>query len=181
MDLEFNTMMTSLAQAHSSPHPGGIQHPGGFQGHPMQGAMAVPHSQGQGQPGMPQQMHMGVSGPGGPQVSQAGALMGGMPPGAGPSAHALQHLNPQAQMLQQQQQAAMCKSISLFPLRRWCKEIRVLRSRYQPDVVADGPNADRTSNISRQPSIPHAAAATTTAYESTTSCRCSTSYDSTVI
>jgi hypothetical protein len=77
----------------------------------------VPHNPGQqvpGQPGMPQQMHMGVSGPGGPQVSQAGAMMGGMPPGAGgPSAHALQHLNPgqaqqqQAQMFQQQQ--AMCK------------------------------------------------------------------------
>lgn len=99
--------MTSLAQAYS-PHPGGI-HPGVPQGHPM------PHNQGQqGQPGMPQQMHMGVSGPGGPQVSQAGALMGGMPPGAGiPSAHALQHLNPnqaaqQQQMLQQQQQMA-CK------------------------------------------------------------------------
>lgn len=175
-------MMTSLAQAHSSPHPGGIQHPGGFQGHPMQGAMAVPHSQGQGQPGMPQQMHMGVSGPGGPQVSQAGALMGGMPPGAGgPSAHALQHLNPQAQMLQQQQQqAAMCKSISSFSLRCVCKEIRLLRTRYQPDVV-DGPNADGTSNISRQPSIPHSAAATTTAHESTTSCGCSSSHDSTVI
>jgi hypothetical protein len=53
------------------------------------------------------QMHMGVSGPGGPQAGQAGALMGVMPPGAGgpggPSAHALQHLNPQAQMYQQQQ------------------------------------------------------------------------------
>lgn len=97
----------SLAQSHS-PYPAGIQqHPGGVpQGHPMAG---VPHAPGQqipGQPGMPQQMHMGVSGPGGPQVTQAGALMGGMPPGAGgPSAHALQHLNPgqqQAQMYQQQ-------------------------------------------------------------------------------
>ena len=104
-------MMTSLAQSYS-PHPGGIQqHPGAPQGHPMAG---VPHNPGQqvpGQPGMPQQMHMGVSGPGGPQVTQAGAMMAGMPPGAGgPSAHALQHLNPgqqaQAQMFQQQQ--AMC-------------------------------------------------------------------------
>jgi hypothetical protein len=102
--------MTSLAAQNFQPHPGGIQqHPGVPQGHPM----AVPHNpnqQGQPGPGMPQQMHMGVSGPG-PQVSQAGALMGGMPPGAGgPSAHALQHLNPgqaqQAQMFQQQQ---MCK------------------------------------------------------------------------
>jgi hypothetical protein len=106
-------MMTSLAQSYS-PHPGGIQqHPGVPQGHPMAG---VPHNPGQqvpGQPGMPQQMHMGVSGPGGPQVSQAGAMMGGMPPGAGgPSAHALQHLNPgQAQQAQAQmyQQQAMCK------------------------------------------------------------------------
>lgn len=73
----------------------GVQHPG----------QQVP-----GQPGMPQQMHMGVSGPGGPQVTQA--MMGGMPPGAGgPSAHALQHLNPgQAQQAQQiYQQQAMCK------------------------------------------------------------------------
>lgn len=111
-------MMTSLAQAYS-PHPGGIQqHPGVSQGHPM----AVPHNPGQqGQPGMPQQVHMGVSGPGGPQVTQAGALMGGMPQGAGgPSAHALQHLNPnhaqQAQLLQQQQQAMACKYTS-NPLR----------------------------------------------------------------
>ena len=57
------------------------------------------------------QMHMGVSGPGVPQVSQAGVMMGGMPPGAGgPSQHALQHLNPgaaqQAAFLQNQQ---MCK------------------------------------------------------------------------
>ena len=69
-------MMTSLAQSYS-PHPGGIQqHPGVPQGHPMAG---VPHNQGQqvpGQPGMPQQMHMGVSGLEGPQVSQAGAMMG---------------------------------------------------------------------------------------------------------
>lgn len=46
-------------------------------------------------------MHPGVSGPGGPQGSQAGPMMGGMPPGAGaggpgpvPNAHALSHLNP---------------------------------------------------------------------------------------
>jgi hypothetical protein len=113
-------MMTSLAQSYS-PHPGGLQqHPGVPQGHPMAG---VPHNPGQqvpGQPGMPQQMHMGVSGPGGPQVTQAGAMMGGMPPGAGgPSAHALQHLNPgqaqQAQMFQQQQ--AMCKFYIIFVAR----------------------------------------------------------------
>lgn len=105
-------MMTSIAQSYS-PHPGGLQqHPGVPQGHPMAGVQHNPGQPGVGQPGpgMPQQMHMGVSGPG-PQVSQAGALMGGMPPGAGgPSAHALQHLNPgqaqQAQMYQQQQAMA---------------------------------------------------------------------------
>lgn len=60
---------------------------------------------------MVQQMHPGVSAPGGPQVSQAGPMMGGMPPGAGttgpggpaPNAHALSHLNPaNAHMFQQQ-------------------------------------------------------------------------------
>lgn len=111
-------MMQNLAQAYS-PHPGGIQqHPGVPPGHPMAG---VQHNPGQPGPGMPQGMHMGVSGPGGPQVSQPGALMGGMPPGAGgPSAHALQHLNPgqaqQAQQLYQQQQAMACKYSSLCRL-----------------------------------------------------------------
>jgi hypothetical protein len=110
----------SVAPSHS-PYPGGIQqHPGGPQGHPMAG---VPHNMGQpmpGQPSMPQQMHMGVSGPGGPQVSQAGALMGGMPPGAGgPSAHALQHLNPgqqQAQMYQQQMGQMACELLHIIYL-----------------------------------------------------------------
>lgn len=110
--------MTSLQQQHS-PYPG-LQHQGVPQGH-MAG---MPHAQGQqGQPGpgMPQQMHMGVSGPGGPQVTQAGAMMAGMPPGAGPNAHALQHLNPnqQAQAMfqqQQQQQQQMSKLDLLSPV-----------------------------------------------------------------
>ncbi|KAJ5290852.1 hypothetical protein N7478_000103 [Penicillium angulare] len=65
-----------------------------------------------GHPGqaMVQQMHPGVSAPGGPQVSQAGPMMGGMPPGGNaghagpmPNAHALSHLNPgQAHVFQQQ-------------------------------------------------------------------------------
>jgi hypothetical protein len=100
-----------MAQAYS-PHPAGMQHPGVGPGHPM----APGHSQqggGQPGPGMPPQMHMGVSGPGGPQVNQAGTMLGVMPPGGmgpgGPSVHALQHLNPnQAQLYQQQQQMA-CK------------------------------------------------------------------------
>jgi hypothetical protein len=68
-----------------------------------------------GQPGMAPQMHMGVSGPGGPQVSQAGAMMGGIPQGAGgPNAHALQHLNPgAAQQAQMYQQQMACESIPL--------------------------------------------------------------------
>lgn len=89
---------------------------------------------------MPQQMmqqgHPGVSGPGQPHVTQAGAMMGmqpgaqgmggmgGQPPGAQmggmpgqmggqsmaggmPNAHAMNHLNPQAHMQQQQQQQMM--------------------------------------------------------------------------
>ncbi|CZR69125.1 uncharacterized protein PAC_19025 [Phialocephala subalpina] len=112
-------MMTSVASY--SPHPGGMQpHPGMAQGHPM----GVPHNPGQpGQPGpgMPQQMHMGVSGPG-PQVSQ-GAMIGGMPPGAGgPSQHALQHLNPdqkqQAQIFQQQQAMAFANNPSMQQLQQ---------------------------------------------------------------
>ncbi|PQE17357.1 Topoisomerase II-associated PAT1 protein [Rutstroemia sp. NJR-2017a BVV2] len=84
-----------------------LQHPGVPQGH-MAGMPHNPGHQGQPGQGMPQQMHMGVSAPGGPQVSQAGAMMAGMPPGAGgPNAHALQHLNPNQQALYQQQQQAM--------------------------------------------------------------------------
>lgn len=69
--------------------------------HPQQG---VPPGQ-----GMPQQaFQMAVSGPGGPHMTQPGAMMGGIPPGmAGPggaNAHAMQHLNPNQAMFQQQQQ-----------------------------------------------------------------------------
>ena len=71
---------------------------------------------------MGQQIHPGITGPGGPQVSQAGPMMGGMmqgggPPnvsGVGPSQHALSHLNPHqgqlyAQQHQQQQMQHVCK------------------------------------------------------------------------
>ncbi len=72
--------------------------------------MVQDHHSNQGVPGGPhpgasmgQQMHPGLAGPGGPQVSQGGPMMGmmqgGGPPGGAsgpaPSAHALQHLNPQ--------------------------------------------------------------------------------------
>ena len=75
-------------------------------------SMGVPHNpdqQLQG-PGMPQQMHIGFSGPR-PQVNQPSTMIGEMQQGVGgPRAHPLQHLVPgqaqQAQLLQQQQQ--MC-------------------------------------------------------------------------
>lgn len=97
-----------------SPHPGAMQqHPGVPPGHPgMAPGMAHNPSQPGAQPGgMPQHLgHVGVSGPG-PQVNPA-QMMGGLPPGAGPNAHAaMQHLNPQqAQMFQQHQMNPMaCK------------------------------------------------------------------------
>lgn len=101
--------MASMAQAYS-PHPAGLQHPGVGPGHPM-GPGHPQQGGGQAGPGMPQQIHMGVSGPG-PQVTQPGAMLA-MPPGVTgpgvPSAHALQHLNPnQAQMYQQQQAQMAC-------------------------------------------------------------------------
>lgn len=100
-------MTTSMGPSFSG-HPAGMGHPG-VAGHPM-GPGGMPHNPGQqGAPGgMPHQF-------GGPMVSAPGAqvnpaLMGGMPPGANPNAHALQHLNPaaQQQMLQQQLQQQHC-------------------------------------------------------------------------
>ncbi|KAM5366732.1 hypothetical protein ACJA88_011830 [Fusarium oxysporum] len=97
-------MMATSMGPNFSGHPAGMGHPG-VAGHPM-GPGGMPHNPGQqGAPGgMPHQF-------GGPMVSAPGAqvnpaLMGGMPPGANPNAHALQHLNPtaQQQMLQQQLQ-----------------------------------------------------------------------------
>lgn len=113
-------MMASIAQPFAGHQAGlaghaGVAH-GGLpmsQGHPSnQGVPGV----GQ-QPGvsMGQQMHAGIAGPGGAQVTQAGPMMAGMipsggpagVPGAGPSAMALQHLNPgghQGQVIAAQQQ-----------------------------------------------------------------------------
>ena len=88
------SMMTSMAPAGF--HPSMQQHPGVHPGHPMAApGMAHNPSQPGAQPGIPPQMaaHMAASGPGG-QVNPV-AMMGGMPQGAGPNAHALQHLNPQ--------------------------------------------------------------------------------------
>ena len=93
-------------------HQGMPQHPGMPPGHAM-----APQHPNAGHPGagMMQQMHPGVSGP---QVNQGGAMMGGMPPGAGttrpggpvPNAHALSHLNPaQAHLFQQPQFTQNCK------------------------------------------------------------------------
>lgn len=72
--------------------------------------------------GMVQQVHPGVSAPGGPQVSQGGPVMGGMPPGAGTTgpgsavqAHALSHLGPaQAHMFQQPHFAQQCMFLRVF-------------------------------------------------------------------
>ncbi|KAI0996058.1 hypothetical protein K3495_g12124 [Podosphaera aphanis] len=102
--------MTSLAQPYS-PHPSGIpQHPGIAQSHPMSQNSSHP---GQPGPGISQQLHMSVSGPG-TQVSPGQIMMAGMPPGAGgPSAHALQHLNPNQQQ-QAQAQAQMFQQQAMF-------------------------------------------------------------------
>ena len=104
--------MASMAQPFAQ-HPPGMVHGG----HPM-----IPgHPSGQGMPGggqqpgvsMGQHMAAGVVGPGGPQVTQAGPMMAGMMPGAGPpgvsggpSAHAQAHLTPshQGPMFHNQQQ-----------------------------------------------------------------------------
>jgi hypothetical protein len=147
------------------------------QGHPM----AMPHNPQQGQPGpgMPQQMHMGVSGPG-PQVSQ-GAMMGGIPPGAGgPSAHALQHLNPgQAQQaqLQYQQQQAMCKCLHLrlfWVVENSCR----LLSR----LFVTGRMLTRKSNYSREQSSTSTTNATTADDSpSTTATTCSSNDAGTTI
>lgn len=112
------------------PHPTGMQ-PGMPQGHPGM----PPNAQHMGQP-----MQMpGVSGPGGPHMGQS-AMMGmqpgqqnmpgGMGPGpgggmpmpqqtmGGPGANtmAMNHLNPQAHMLQQQQQHHQMQQASTSPL-----------------------------------------------------------------
>lgn len=99
-------MMASMGPGFG--HPNVMQqHPGVPGGHPM--GPGMPHNASQqgvpgggGGGGMPPQLsgHMNVSGAPGNQ-----ALMGTMPPsGAGPNAHALQHLNPgQGQMFPQQQ------------------------------------------------------------------------------
>ncbi|KAI0171679.1 LIM-domain binding protein-domain-containing protein [Hypoxylon sp. FL1284] len=103
-------MMASMA---SGFHPNMQQHPGVHPGHPMSApGMAHNPSQPGAQPGMPPQMgtHMAMSGPGG-QVNPA-AMMGGMPPGAGPTPHALQHLNPQ--MFQNPQQFALAQNPQLM-------------------------------------------------------------------
>jgi hypothetical protein len=114
-------MMTSMGPAFTG-HPGAMQQHPGVPGHPMAPGMAQHPSQ-QGAPGgaMQHQLaaHMGVSQPGA-QMN----VMAGMPPGAGgPNAHAMQHLNPQAQMFPQQQ-FANCTYI--------CPTMLSWYSRYHP-------------------------------------------------
>lgn len=117
-----STMMASMAQPFATHPPGMAGHAGvAHGGHPM--AQGHPSNQsvpgGGQQPGvtMGQQMHGGVTGPGVPQVSQAGPMMARMMPGDAPpgvsggSGLALSHLNPghQNQMFTQQQQLQACK------------------------------------------------------------------------
>ncbi len=100
-------MMTTMAQTHS-PYPVGMQQHAGVPPH----MVGVPQHPQQGQPtsGMPPQMHMAASGPGGPQMSHPGAMMGGMPSGMnGPNTHAMQHISPQQQAYLQQQQRLACE------------------------------------------------------------------------
>jgi hypothetical protein len=84
----------------SFPNHAGMPHPG--MAHAQMGPQQVHHpGQAMGQ----QMMHPGVSGPGGPMVSQAGQMMGGMQPGmagpGGPNSVAIQHLNPGGQHMGQ--------------------------------------------------------------------------------
>lgn len=94
-------MMATSMGPNFGGHPAGMGH-SGVTGHPM--GPGVPPNSAQGAPGggMPQQFagaHIGV-GPGG-QINPA--LMGALPPGANPHAHAMQHLNPSQQQMFQQQ------------------------------------------------------------------------------
>ena len=105
-----------MAHQMSIPH----HHPGLTPGHPMAPGQHPGAAHIAGQPpggGMVQPVHPGVSAPGVPQVSQAGAMMPGMPPVVGttgpgghiPNAHALSHLNPAQQQILHQQQFQNCK------------------------------------------------------------------------
>ena len=109
-------MMASMAQPYNP----------GIAGMPAGGQAMVPHSSNQGMPGsgqpgvtMGQPMHQGMVGPGMPQVSQAGAIMGVGPgggppgvPGGHPNAHAMQHLNPNPNQMFPGQQMGSKYSIS---------------------------------------------------------------------
>ena len=113
-------MMASMSQPFPA-HPGmaghaGVAHGGQPMVHGHPSSQGVPGGQ---QPGVSlgPQMHPGITGPGGPQVSQAGPMMAGMmqgagPPGVsggGPSAHALSHLNPHQFTPQHQHMQQVCK------------------------------------------------------------------------
>ncbi|EEH23045.2 hypothetical protein PABG_05256 [Paracoccidioides brasiliensis Pb03] len=92
-----------MAQPYPAHQVGMAHHPVMPPGHPMAGGQHpnAAHLAGQAPgAGIVQQLHPGVSGPGGPQATQGAPVMGGMPPGTtgpggpGPSAHALSHLGP---------------------------------------------------------------------------------------
>lgn len=109
-----------MAQPFPVHQAGMAHHPVMPPGHPMAAGQHpnAAHLAGQGPgAGIVQQMHPGVSTPGGQQVTQGGPVMGGMPPGTtgpggpGPSAHALSHLGPTHghQMFPPQQMGQACK------------------------------------------------------------------------
>lgn len=107
-------MATSMGPGFNG-HAAAMNHPG-IAVHPM--GPGMPQNAGQqGAPGgMPHQFggHVAVSGPGG-QVNPA--MMGGMPPGGNPNAHALQHMTPAQQQMfqhQHQQMQGQCR----YPLER---------------------------------------------------------------
>lgn len=98
-------MMAASMGPNFSGHPAAMAHQAVAAGHPMgPGIPTNPAQQAAHGAAMPQQFaagHMAVAGPGA-QVNPA--LMGAMPAGANPHAHALQHLSPAQQQLFQQQQ-----------------------------------------------------------------------------
>lgn len=117
-------------------------HPSAMPGHAVvaHGGQAMVHGHpsnqgvpGGGQPGvtMGQQFAPGMAVPGGPPVSQAGPMMGGMiPPGAGgPTAQAMAHLNPVPNNPYQQQMSKstffyLCNTLHPFdPTSQWQNQI----------------------------------------------------------
>lgn len=145
-------------------HPAGMGHPG-VAGHPMGPGMPPNSAQGAPGGGMPQQFagaHM--VGPGG-QVNPA--LMGAMPPGANPHAHALQHLNPaQQQMFQQQHQQQLQNQCRLSPMEHMAASPITFTDR-APLLFSQQPERDGCHEAATTPAT--SAAAGSTSFHGSTS------------